>query len=109
MTPVSQGIFQVFVMAAIIFFTRAFPFIVFSRRKPGGLLQLVAEILPPMVMAILVIYSLKVITFSSPQKWLPEILATALTVFLHLWKRNSMISIFGGTIFYMILLNYLNV
>lgn len=109
MTSVSQAIFQVFIMAAVIFLTRAFPFIVFSRHKPTGVLQLIAEILPPMVMAILVIYSLKDITFSAPQHWFPQLLATTLTVLLHLWKRNSMISIFGGTALYMVLLNFFGV
>lgn len=56
-----------------------------------------------MVMAILVIYCLKDIRFEAHPWGLPSLTALAATVGLHLWKRNPMISILGGTILYMIL------
>ena len=56
-----------------------------------------------MVMAILVVYCLKDIQWGIWPSGLREIAAIALVTALHLWKKNAMLSIFGGTAFYMIL------
>jgi Predicted branched-chain amino acid permeases (azaleucine resistance) len=92
-----------FVSALVIAATRAFPFVLFSRRDPPRIIIFIEKYIPPMVMAILVVYCLKDVKFTSQPWGVPSLAALALTVILHLWKRNPMISIFGGTILYMIL------
>ncbi|HAH63421.1 MAG TPA: branched-chain amino acid transport [Treponema sp.] len=93
----------VFVSALVILATRAFPFLLFSRRNPPRIICFIEKYIPPMVMAILVVYCLKDIRFESKPWGLPSFTALAFTTVLHLWRRNPMISIFGGTIVYMIL------
>jgi branched-subunit amino acid transport protein AzlD len=56
------------------------------------------------IMATLVIYCIKGISFASLSGWVPMVIASAATVVLHLWKGNTMLSIFGGTICYMVLI-----
>ena len=51
----------------------------------------------------LIVYCLKGVRFTSTDQWLPALLACVAVVGLHLWKRNNMLSIMGGTIFYMVL------
>ncbi len=53
--------------------------------------------------AMLIVYCMKGVTFSTPAGWVPTLLAGAAAVLLHLWKGNDLISIFGATGLYMIL------
>lgn len=87
------------------FFTRAFPFLLFSGGdKLPSSVEYLGKYLPPCVMMVLVVYCLKGMTFASLGGFLPEIIAVVLVVMLHLWKRNNLISIAGGTIIYMFLI-----
>ncbi|MFA6856740.1 MAG: AzlD domain-containing protein [Treponema sp.] len=95
------------VSALVIFATRAFPFALFSRRNPPRIIRFIEKYIPPMVMAILVVYCLKDIRFTEKPWGIPSLTALVVTILLHLWKRNPMISIFGGTLLYMILLRIL--
>ena len=112
-------------MGAVIFFCRAFPFLFFTGTKnPQSkgkkvFLDFVERIAPPAAMTVLVVYSLgpsfKILAgaivniFSSlpvPVELpvsLAAFAASVLTVVVHLWKRNALLSIFGGTAVYMIL------
>lgn len=98
----------VFLTALIVFLERLFPFALFSKREPPALIRYVERFIPPMAIAALLIYSLKDVDFTSGvQNFVPQLCALAVTVALHLWRKNSMISIFGGTILYMILIRVL--
>jgi branched-subunit amino acid transport protein AzlD len=99
----TMAILGTLVSAAIILITRAFPFVLFSRRDPPRIICFIEKYIPSMVMAILVIYCLKDTRLEVHPWGLPSFIALAVTVVLHLWKRNPMISILGGTILYMIL------
>jgi branched-subunit amino acid transport protein AzlD len=90
-------------MTVVIFATRAFPFVLFSRHDPPAVLKFVEKYIPPMVMAILIVYCLKSVSFTAAPYGLPEVAALAVTVIAHLWKGNAMISIFGGTLIYMLI------
>ena len=54
-------------------------------------------------LGVLVVYCLRSISFAVMPFGIPELLACALVVILHLWKRNTLLSIAGGTVFYMLL------
>ena len=66
-------------------------------------LQELCTLLPPAMMGLLLVYSLRNVSFASAGQWLPECIAIAVTAGLHLWRRNSLLSIAGGTIIYMLL------
>ena len=51
----------------------------------------------------LIVYCLKGITFTTPAGWAPPLIAGLAAVLLHIWKGNDLISIFGATVFYMVL------
>ncbi len=102
-----QVLIAVFICAVIIFAIRAFPFVLFSRRKPPAIIRFIEKYIPPMVMAVLLVYCFKDVNFFSAPFGLPELIALAVTVILHLWKSNSMFSIFGGTIIYMLLVRFM--
>lgn len=91
------------VAALVIFATRLFPFALFSKREPPLILRFVEKYIPPMIMAILLIYCLKDVNFAARPFGLPQLIALLVTVASYLWKGNSMVSIFGGTIVFMLL------
>jgi len=83
---------------------KALPFLLFAKRKPPALLSFVARYLPAAVMTILVAGSFRGIDFAAPPHGLFELAAAACTAALHLWRRNALLSIAGGTFLYMLLL-----
>lgn len=92
------------VMAAVTLLTRALPFLLFDRGgKPPRVILYLGRVLPPAVMAMLVVYCLRGMDFSNPPGWLPQAIAVGAVVALHEWKHNTLLSIFGGTLLYMFL------
>lgn len=61
------------------------------------------RLLPPAMMGLLVVYSLRSVDILSGSHGLPEAIAVAATALLHLWKRNTLVSILAGTAVYMLL------
>lgn len=99
-----QAICAIAVMAGVTFLTRALPFALFGRgERPPGFVLYLGRVLPPAVIAMLIVYCLRDISFSAPGLWLPRLLAGGTVVLLHCWKRNNLLSIFGGTALYMVL------
>lgn len=92
-----------FTACACNFFTRALPFLLFSgKEKLPSFVDYLGKYLPPCVMAVLMVYCLKSISFAALSGFVPYIVSVAAVVLLHLWKRNNMISIIGGTAIYMV-------
>lgn len=116
MLTTTQAIAAIAVMAVVTFLTRAIPFLLFDRGDhPPKLVLYLGRVLPPAVIAMLIIYCLKsnilaveanLTSLLDPavlSQWLPALLAVAVVVILHIWKHNNLLSIFGGTILYMFL------
>lgn len=98
------------IMAVITFLTRALPFLLFDRgENPPKLVLYLGKVLPPAIIAMLIVYCLRNVAFSwnldlaAMAGWAPQVIAVAAVVLLHLWKKNNLLSIFGGTILYMVL------
>jgi branched-subunit amino acid transport protein AzlD len=91
------------IMAAVTFFTRLFPFLFFARRDPPEIVRFIGRYIPPMVMVILVVYSLGEVNWLEKPHGIPEVLAILSVVVLHWLFKNPLVSIFGGTILYMVL------
>lgn len=103
MTPL-EAVASIAVMAAVTFLTRALPFLLFDRGgHPPKLVLYLGRVLPPAIIAMLIVYCLRGVSFAGLESWLPPLVSVALVVVLHLWKHNNLLSIFGGTIFYMAL------
>ena len=86
---------------------RFLPFWIFGgRRKTPEIITYLGHVLPYAIMGMLVVYCLKGISFTHAPFGLPEIIASALVVVLHLWKRNTLLSILVGTISYMLLVQF---
>ncbi len=99
----SRTILIIIICGLCTFLERALPFIVFRGREVPVIVQYLGKVLPMAIMATLIIYCLKGVSFDVCTGWLPQIAASAVTVGLHLWKRNAMLSVFGGTICCMLL------
>jgi branched-subunit amino acid transport protein AzlD len=88
--------------------TRFLPFIIFNEnRKTPEFIQYIGKFLPAAVFGMLVIYSLKNVNVLQGSHGIPEIISIAVTIALHLWKRQMLISIAGGTVCYMLLLHFM--
>lgn len=91
------------VCAVCTFLERALPFIIFKGRAVPRGIEYLGRILPMAIMTTLVFYCLKGVTFSAPAGWVPQLAASVVTAALHLWKRNTLLSIAGGTAVCMLL------
>ena len=92
------------VVAAVTLFTRVLPFAIFGTRKAPQIITYLGDALPVAIITILVIYCLKGINFTVYPYGLPELIAAAIVVVLHVWKHNVLVSIFSGTAVYMALI-----
>ena len=95
MLSTAGAVAAIAVMAIITFLTRALPFLLFDRgESPPKLVLYLGRVLPPAIIAMLIVYCLRGVSFAAPGGWVPQ---------LHLWRSNTLLSIFGGTILYMVL------
>jgi Predicted branched-chain amino acid permeases (azaleucine resistance) len=94
-------------MAMVTVLCRAAPFLFFMKRRPPEVVDYLQKYIPPMIMTVLVLGSYKGISFAAWPYGIPEIVAGLSVAALHLWKRNTLLSIFGGTALYMVLIRVL--
>ena len=84
--------------------TRFLPFLIFGeKRKTPPIITYLGTVLPCAIMGMLVVYCLKDVSFVKNPFGIPELIACAVVAALHVWKRNSLLSIGGGTVCYMLL------
>lgn len=104
--PISAGqsIAIILVTALFTFLTRAIPFFVFNpKRKIPKIVTYLGIALPPAVIAVLVVYCLKDVNLFDMNQVLPQVIAIIAVIVIHLWKKNNLLSIGGGTVLYMLL------
>ena len=83
--------------------TRFLPFIIFpGGKEPPAVITYLGKVLPCAVIGLLVVFCLKDVT-ESTHYGLPEMIAILFIVVLHKWKKSTLLSIGGGTVFYMVL------
>ena len=97
-----DDILLVLVVVLVTAATRFLPFWIFGQKTPAIVVTL-SKVLPCAIMGMLVVYCLKDITFLSGSHGIPEILSCLVTAGIHVWKRNSLLSIGIGTVLYMLL------
>ena len=104
MLSTGAAIASIAVLAIVTFLTRVLPFLLFDRgESPPKLVVYLGRVLPPAIIAMLIIYCLRGVSFLTPGGWVPQLLCVGVVVALHLWKHNNLLSIFGGTVLYMVL------
>lgn len=96
---------SILVMAGVTLLTRLIPFLVFGRGgRPPKTVVYLGRVLPPAIIAMLVVYCLRNVNFFSGSHGLPELLCVAVVAILQVWKKNTLLSICGGTLLYMLLI-----
>ena len=104
MLSTAGAVAAIAVMAIITFLTRALPFLLFDRGEspPKLVLYLAGFCHRPSSPCSSSTVSGGV-SFAAPGGWVPQLVSVATVVILHLWRSNTLLSIFGGTILYMVL------
>jgi len=100
----SRAILAICIMAGITFILRGMSFVLFTHGKTPKYISFLGKYLPFSIIGMLVIYCLKNVSLLHAPYGIPEIAAVALVALLHLWKRNTLLSILLGTVGYMLLL-----
>jgi branched-subunit amino acid transport protein AzlD len=103
-----HSILIILVCAAVTYLLRGIAFLVFGgKRKTPAFIAWLGKVLPHAVMGMLLVYFLKDVTVTVAPFGLPELAACAIVVLLHVWKRNSLLSIGAGTVGYMIMVAFI--
>ncbi len=105
MISYGESILIILTIAVITFGLRAAPFVLFS--KTGGTPKVITYLgntLPPAVMGMLIVYCLRNISVLESPFGIPELIAVVTVAVLHLWRKNNLLSILGGTGLYMVLI-----
>ena len=103
----SQRILTILVIVLGTMLTRFLPFLIFPAGKPTPKsIHHLGAVLPGAVFGLLVVYCLKNVSFLTGSHGIPEFISIALVVALHLWKRQMLLSIAGGTVCYMLLVQF---
>lgn len=101
---------QIITIGMVVFgtmLTRFFPFLLFPSGKPTPkYIQYLGKVLPSAVFGLLVIYCLKDARLLAGSHGIPEGISIAVVAALHLWKRQMLLSIAGGTVCYMFLVQF---
>ena len=100
----THAVLLIAVSALVTALIRFAPFLAFrgGRETPAVILR-PGKLLPCAVMSMLVVYCLRNMNFAGASHALPEIIAAAVVVLLHVWRRNTLLSIVAGTVVYMLL------
>ena len=100
---VKEQLITIFICGIATALTRFLPFILFGGKKgTPKIITYLGKVLPLSVFALLIVYCFKNVSFLTYSYGLPELIGVLVTVIVHLWRRNMLLSIASGTIFYMV-------
>ena len=95
------------VIALVTALTRFLPFLIWDgNRTIPPILEKLGKVLPYAIMGMLVVYCLKEVNLSGVSGFLPELIAGLVVVVSYVWKRNTLVSIIGGTLCYMLFVQF---
>ena len=87
---------------------RFLPFLIFGEnRTTPEMIAYLGKVLPFAIMGMLVVYCLKDVSIVSAPFGIPEAIGCAVVAGLHVWKRNTLLSIGAGTVCYMLLVQFI--
>jgi len=95
------------VIALVTGLLRALPFLIFreGRKTPETVLYL-GRVIPFAAVGMLLVYCLKDLSFAAAAGWLPKVISVTVVAALHIWKKNTLLSMIAGTLCYMILIQF---
>lgn len=106
-TTLTEQIMTIAVVVLGTMTTRFLPFILFpAHKKPPRYITYLGTVLPFAVIGLLVVFSLKNTAWTSGVYGAPELISIGIVILLHIWKRNMLVSIAGGTALYMLLVQF---
>jgi branched-subunit amino acid transport protein AzlD len=92
------------IVAIMTWITRALPYLLFTKKSPPQIITYLGTVLPASIMIILVIYCIRNTQFTAFPYGAAEIVSVVLVVVLQFWRKNTLVSIFAGTLCYMVLI-----
>ena len=99
-----HDILLIAVAAVVTAATRFLPFLIFRKKdSTPAIVTYLGQVLPCAIMGMLVVYCMKDVPFFSAPFGAPEIIGCVIVALLHIWKRNSLLSIGVGTVSYMLM------
>ena len=99
--------YAIAVMAVITALLRFLSFLIFKgKASTPAIVEKLGRLLPSAVIAMLVVYCMKDVHFSGAAGYLPALIASLLVGVLHIWKRNTLLSVISGTVCYMLLVQF---
>ena len=102
-----QALITMALCAVATMLTRFLPFLLFPAGKPTPkFVRYLGHALPPAVFSMLVVYCLTNVQITAGSHGLPELIAISVVAALHLWKKQTLLSIAGGTLVYMLLVQF---
>ena len=105
--PNLHSALMIAVIALVTAALRFLPFLIFGEnRKTPPLVTYLGQVLPYAIMGMLVVYCLKDVSLTAFPFGIPELLGCAAVILLHIWKRNTLLSIGAGTVCYMLLVQF---
>jgi len=103
-----HSILIIAVTALVTILLRFLPFLIFGEnRKTPPIIAYLGQILPYAIMGMLVVYCLKDVNLAAMPFGIPEAIGCAVVAGLHIWKRNTLLSIGAGTVCYMLLVQFI--
>lgn len=96
---------MILIPAMITMILRALPFIALGHHDIPPLIDYIGKVLPPAIMVTLVVYCYKNVSFFDFYKFFPTLIATIVVIVLHIYKKNTIISVLVGTLVYMIFIH----
>lgn len=103
---VKGSILIILVIALVTALLRFLPFIIFSNKETPKFISFLGKYLPYAIMGMLVVYCLKDVSVVQAPHGIPELIAIVVTALLHLWKKNTLLSVVTGTVLYMVLIQF---
>ncbi len=95
------------IISLVTILLRFLPFWIFGEdKKTPKLITYLGNVLPFAIMGMLVVYCLKDVNLTLFPFGLHEIIGCAVVILLHIWKRNTLLSIGAGTVIYMIMVQF---
>lgn len=91
------------ICAVCTFAERLMPFLIFRKGRVPAVVAYLGRVLPVAIMATLAVYYT---SFTSAAGYLPQLAAVAVTAGLYLWRKSTLLSVLGGTLVYMVLVQF---
>ena len=106
--PDLHSALMIAVIALVTAVLRFLPFLIFGEnRKTPPLVSYLGQVLPYAIMGMLVVYCLKGISLTASPFGIPELIGCAVVTLLHVWRRNTLLSIGAGTVCYMLMVQFI--